>query len=178
MWKPAMTRVEADAWAAGSSYVKPIFHATSRDAAASIRRDGFDLSHRRFGRVWGNGIYATPEPRVASIYAGLHGADAATLELRVNLSRVLSVRLVQAGGVDALRQVLTAIPGGYARFVDLTIELSRMEPGSYARPEALTRTIVQAGYDALEIVEVGFTTVAGGTQLVVYDPQRVVVVDD
>jgi hypothetical protein len=172
-----MTRAEADAWAAGSAYVTPVYHATSQDAAARIRQEGFDLSLRRFGRVWGNGIYATPDPNVASVYASLYGTDAVRLELRVNVSLVLSVRLVQTSAPDALRQVLTAIPDGFARYMDRSIDLSRRSPGTYVRPEALTRTIVEAGYDALEIVDVGITPAVGGSQLVVYDPRKVVVVD-
>ena len=172
-----MTRAEADAWATGSASPSTVYHATSRDAAASIRRSGFDLSRRRFGRVWGNGIYTTPDPTVASLYAGLYGADGVELALRVRVRRVLRIHLAKQGGLDGAGQVLAAIPDGYARFVQWTIELSRPEPAAFVRPEALTRTIVQAGYDALEIFELGFSPAAGGTQLVVYDPRRVVVVD-
>lgn len=155
----------------------PVYHATSRDAAATIRQEGFDLAHRRFGRVWGNGVYATSERSVSSAYAGLYGTDGVELELRIGVSRVARVQLTRAGGRDAVGQVLPAIPDGYARFVELSIELSRLNPGFYVRPEALTRTIVEAGYDALEIVEVGFTPAIGGTQIVVYDPRKVVVVE-
>lgn len=75
-----MTRAEAEAWAGASAYVARIYHATSQDAAATIRQEVFDLTVRRFGRVWGNGIYATPEPGIASLYAGLYGSDAVVLE--------------------------------------------------------------------------------------------------
>jgi len=140
-----MTRAEADAWAVGSAYAAPLYHATSRDAARTIRAEGFDLSRRRFGRVWGNGVYTTAELSVSSFYAGLFGTDAVVLELRVSVSRVASVLLAMVGDRDSLRQVLRSIPNGLARFMEHSIELSRISPGSYVRPEALTRTITEAG---------------------------------
>lgn len=53
-----MTRVEADAWAADSTYRQTVYHATTANAEAAIRRRGFDLGRRAGGRVWGDGVYA------------------------------------------------------------------------------------------------------------------------
>lgn len=171
-----MARIDAEAWAADSAYPGPIYHATSRTAAVAIRAVGFDLSRKRFGRMWGNGVYATPDLGASAAYADLFGADAEVVELRANARGVLRVPLASGRGDDALGQILRAIPDGYARFVEATVTLGRALPGTSSRAEALTRTIVAAGYDALEIVETGLTAV-GGAQIVVYDRRKVVVVD-
>jgi hypothetical protein len=74
--------------------------------------------------------------------------------------------------------VIRAIPGGYPRFVDALRELATIMPNYYVRPAAITRVFVESGHDALEVVEAGFTTAIGGSQLVIFDPRKVLVVED
>ena len=107
-----MPRAEADRWTASSSERRALFHATSRQAADAIRREGFDLSRRQLGRTWGNGVYATPDLDVAELYAALYQRDAAILELRANVASVLRVRLRGSDRSALLRQVLLAVPDG------------------------------------------------------------------
>ena len=97
---------------------------------------------------------------VARYYAALYGEDAEIIELRALLGSVLRLHLRGSDRPTLLRQVLLAIPGGYARFVELTVRL-----GSPHSP-------------AFEIVEVGFSPAIGGNQVVVFDPKSVVVIDD
>lgn len=42
----------------------------------------------------------------------------------------------------------------------------------------MTRVLVELGYDGLEILKDRFTLAVGGNQIVVFDPRRVVVIDD
>lgn len=56
-WKPAMSRDEADRWAANSVLQAPLYHGTSSAASArSISENGFDLSIRTNGRAYGDGV--------------------------------------------------------------------------------------------------------------------------
>lgn len=156
---------------AGSAYQAAVYHVTSIAAANAIRREGFDLSRRAGGRVGGDGVYATPDPAILERYRLQLGGQGVALELRVDVRRVLSVRLSPTSRRPPLAQVLAQIPGGLARFVDAGL----LAPD---RAAALTDVVVGLGYDALEIVEDRFSAVVGGHQLVVFDPRRVVVVPD
>lgn len=144
-WRPSMPRPEAERWITGSAERRPLFHATSRQAAEAIRQAGFDLSRRQLGRTWGNGVYASPDIEVARIYAELYQDDAAILALRANLKRVLQVRLQGSDRSALLRQVLLAVPDGYVRFVDLTVRIGRSLPPAFVAPEAMTRVLVESG---------------------------------
>jgi hypothetical protein len=168
-WKPGMSRAEADAWAAGSVYARPVVHVTTFEAAASIQSTGFSLSHRSGGRVWGDGVYAAIDQGTMETYLRLLGDSGCAIELRVNVRRVLSVRISPRIRRPALEQVLAVIPDGLRQFIDARFSAAD-------RAEAFTRVVTGAGYDALEILEDRFTPVVGGSQLVVYDPRRIVVV--
>ena len=176
-WRPSMPRAEAERWAAGSAISEALYHVTHRQAAARIRREGFDLTRRTIGRAWGNGIYATPDRQVLATYAQVYGNAAEVIELRVQVHQPLRVQPVVSDRIDMLRQALLLLPGANARFIDLTIELSRSLPAPLVAPEAFSRVLREAGYDALEVVEIGVSATVGGSQVVVYDPLNVVVVD-
>ncbi len=166
-----MSRAEADDWAADSLYAGPVFHVTTLEAATMIRSRGFDLANRAGGRAWGDGIYATFDRPTLEVYTHQLGERGVTLELRVNVRRVLSVRISQGSRRPALEQVLALVPAGLREFIDASLTVSD-------RSAAFTRVITGAGYDALEIIEDRFTLAVGGSQLVIYDPRRVVVVTD
>lgn len=74
-WKPSMTRGEAEQWRAGNVLVgmdagtDEFYHGTSDQAKKSIEEGGFDLSEVAFGRLWGDGVYLTPEFNEAHHYA-------------------------------------------------------------------------------------------------------------
>jgi hypothetical protein len=170
-WKPVMTSTEADRWAANSIFPAPVFHVTTEGAAAAIRRTGFDLSERRWGRVWGIGIYAATDAATLDIYRTIAGPNCEVLELRVNVMRILPLRIAASRHRPPLEYLLTRLPDGMGRFVEARLRLTDVA-------EAIRQVVVAAGYDALEIVEASFTPAVGGNQLVVYDPRSVVVIDD
>jgi hypothetical protein len=173
-----MPRREADEWSAVSILPGPVFHTTSRARALTIRLAGFDLDQRLLGRTWGNGVYTTPSREVADFYTRFHDPDPVILELRIRVQRLLDVRSPTGSRHDAIRQALAAIPGGYGRFIDSTLELRSIVPPPLVPAEAFTQVVVEAGYDGIEIVEAGISAAVGGTQIVVYDPRKVSVVDD
>jgi hypothetical protein len=164
-------RREAAAWVADSVYRQAVYHVTTHEAALAIRRGGFDLGRRAGGRAWGNGVYGTPDQETIELDHRQLGEVGVVLELRVNIRRLLAVRLSRLSRRPPLEQLLAQVPDGLARFVDAGLTAPD-------RATALTTVVVGAGYDALEIVEERFTPIVGGSQLVVYDPRRVVVVTD
>lgn len=179
MWRPVMSRVEAEAWGAGSAYPAALYHATTVASAEAISREGFVARYVRFGRVWGNGVYATPDPAVAAYYEQFFTGASRTLELRARVGGVLTVFIDPRSWEPQLEQALAQIPGGMTRYQEIGIELLAAQPNVDPRPEAFTRLVHDAGYDALEIVEPRPTPAVGGIQVVVFGPrERLVVVDE
>lgn len=170
-WRPTMPRTEAERWASRSVFRRPVFHATTPTAAEAIQRSGFDLSHRAFGRSLVDGIYATWDVSILSTYLTLHGEDAVALELKVDLGRVLTATVSERTRDHPIIQVVRHVPGGVAKFV---LESLRSGPPQDALLEVLRRE----GYDAVEVVERGFSPRVDGSQLVVFDHQRIVVIAD
>jgi hypothetical protein len=176
-----MTRAEADAWAADSNYSQPVYHATTAEAAMMIRQEGFDLRFWRFGRVFGHGIYAAPERDLAAEYAELLRAQhipAEVLELRVDVHRGLVVRLPAGFSGHPRIPVLQQVAGGYGRYIEIVTRLSPSGLNVQVQAQAMTQVLVEAGYDALEIVDEGRAPRVGGSQVVVWNPRAVVIVDD
>jgi hypothetical protein len=128
------------------------------------------LEHRRFGRVWGDGVYATWDQVVLAAYLRLHGAQADALELVVNVSRVLTANVDSSRPDSPLFQILRRVPDGMAAFVLASVR-------GRGPHEAFLEVLINEGYDALEVNERGFSPRVGGSPLVIFDPRRVVVVD-
>jgi hypothetical protein len=166
-----MTRAEAERWAAGSVFRAPVFHVTTVEAAASIRLHGFDLSRRAGGRAWGNGVYAAVDRATRDRYMEHLGRFGVTLPVRVDVRRVLTIRIGPTSGLPPVMQLLSVVPAGLRRFIDAGL----VAPD---RATALTRVLLDEGYDAVEIREDRFSASVGGNQVVVFDPRRVVVVND
>jgi hypothetical protein len=141
------------------------------EAAVAIRREGFNLGFHAAGRIWGNGVYAAIDRATEHQYLQLLGREGTSLELRVSVRKVLRVRLSDQDSTHPLHQLLANLPAGLRRFLDAMILLRD-------RPAALTRILTEEGYDAVEIVADRFSPGIGGNQLVVFDPRKVVVVND
>lgn len=92
-----MTKAEAEVWARDSVYTDVVHHITSSRNVASLEQTGFDLTHHKFGRVWGNGVYVATEAETVTFYETLQGYDVVTLEMRVNLRRLFTYDASQAG---------------------------------------------------------------------------------
>jgi hypothetical protein len=178
-WKPTMTRAEAERWTAASAFPAPLYHVTSAQAAEAIMQTGFSLQRIRFGRFYGNGIYTTPNPDVAAYYAGFHLAPPSTLELRADVNRVLRVQVDPSDPTPAFEQIIEQIPGGMDRYASMELDPDEIPPDGNVRPVVVTRMVIEAGYDALEIVEPKPTPAVGGHQLIVFGShEKVVVVTD
>ena len=69
-YKPTMTLKEATRWSSGSKVDGILYHGSSVEALESIGKNGFDLSKKVTGRMYGNGAYFTKSTEVASGYGG------------------------------------------------------------------------------------------------------------
>lgn len=90
IWSPSMTEREAREWTASSAYKDPVYHATSKQGAEAIPREGFRLSLRKVGRAYGNGVYVGLKASDVETYRKLYSGGE-TLELRTNVRKVLDV---------------------------------------------------------------------------------------
>tara|TARA_Y100000593_G_C4307682_1_gene336614 strand:+ start:689 stop:2080 length:1392 start_codon:yes stop_codon:yes gene_type:complete len=67
-WKPTMTTQEATKWNKKSQLQGILHHGASAEALEGIGKNGFDLSKRTTGRLYGDGAYFTKNTVVASGY--------------------------------------------------------------------------------------------------------------
>jgi SPP1 gp7 family putative phage head morphogenesis protein len=169
-WQPAMSRGDAAAWSADSQYTGDMYHVTDYRNEASIKAAGFDLTKEKFGRVWGDGVYVTPSMSVADQYVEWveQRGRAERLAIKIDVRNVLEVEAskvlskediaIQAGVREAYREYW-----GY----------QNMKASA-----ALTRALQEKGYDAVHIFAPQWSTRTGGDQLVIFDPENVVVIDE
>ncbi len=166
-----MTIEEAEEWAAAFGLLPPVYHVTTTGAAVGIQRSGFDLGKRAGGRAWGDGVYAAIDAATRDHYLQQLGRHGVASSLRVNVRRFLAIRISSRSRLSPQFQALGLIPGGIGRYIEIGMILR--DPAA-----SMTRVFVEAGYDAVEIRETQMTLLVGGNQLVVFDPRRVVVIDD
>lgn len=199
-WKPSMSADEAKDWAKGSAIEEPLMHVTSKEGAEGISKEGFDLSRKQFGKVWGEGVYATGDEDTAKIYSDQMASGGTVLHLHVKVQKPLRIKL---SGKDSFYDEAAAhLPGGVSGFnqeveransehQDIKNEAGRLYPtdagkqmqhvidkggDKYAEAVALQRMAEKAGHDAFIIEEAaGATKGAGGNQVVVFNPKNVVV---
>lgn len=172
-WRPSMTRAEADQWAAGSVDARTYKHATTTAGADGISAEGFDLSRKATGRMFGDGVYMADKPDIVKKYAGLYGNDASVLELRIKVGnqlemdgRIIGQRGGGWGGVDMIK--VSDHPNGadvvriYSELRDTRIklldELGKLPTPNYeaataeqiARRDELLEILNRAPYDDID----------------------------
>jgi hypothetical protein len=100
------------------------------------------------------------------------------LELRARLRNVLAINAMPDELRERFRErILLLLPDGFQQWVT---ELMALRPlyGRDASSIAFGRVLSGAGYDGLAIFEERASPAIGGTQLVIFDPRNVVVIDD
>lgn len=95
VWKPTMTRAEADLWAGQGDLTRPLFHVTSPEGANGITANGFDLSRTKWGRVWGNGAYMSDSAASEAMYSSAF-TNPTKIELRVFSRKTLKAQITAA----------------------------------------------------------------------------------
>ena len=169
-WQPSMSRADAELWAANSAYKGDTYHVTPGVAnERSIKGNGFDLSKRKFGRMWGDGVYVGTDETTAEQYRGWTGQSARTLTIKVD---VRNPAIFNANGrTFSQHHIVSEVLGidekaakslGYDKATRSLVDLSTI--------------LKNHGYDALDIR--GAHSAAGGNQMVIFDPKKVVVIND
>jgi hypothetical protein len=170
-WKPSMSRDEAERWAADSKINQDTYHLTPGIAnARSIMANGFDLSRQKFGRMWGDGVYVGVDEETAEIYKRWIGPGARKLTIRMNVNNPFVYEPTFSGfnNADIIASALD-IPQR---------EAQRIWANRGAK--ALNDILAEAGYDALHVKALPHIagSAAGGNQIIVFDPRKVVVINE
>lgn len=121
-WRPSMSREEAELWARESAIQHDVYHVTDAENVTSLKRNGFDLNRSRFGRVWGNGVYVTPDENTAAMYENWAGGPARTLAIRLDVRKPLMVDVSRVREADdmhkyILKRVESRNPGIWKTYV-------------------------------------------------------------
>jgi len=187
-----MPAAKAEAWARGTARPGVWMHATHARGLRTLYRDGFDLgAPEAFGRAWGDAVYLCRDRRTVAHYgAMIADVDArgwAAVEVVVRLDRVVALPVARfcdgasVLGVDHFARIAwhCGCFDSYARLLEMTRRRSRLcesEAAFYAIGWALQ----DAGVDAIEVDESAGPMPGwhADVQLVVFDPRRIVLIED
>jgi hypothetical protein len=173
-WTPSMARATAERWAANSAFKDDVYHITPGVAnERSIKANGFNLDAQKFGRMWGDGVYVGADQNTADVYRQWTGRSARTLAIKLNIEKPFVYREVYSNFKQA----------------DIVMEALGLSDSSANRVRAvalirdnangLSGVLSDLGYDALHIVpKDSNVSRVGGNQLVIFDPKKVVVIND
>jgi hypothetical protein len=141
---------------------------TERENLRSIADNGFDLSRRSWGRVWGNGVYVGVDDETRRMYHRWIGPSSGHLTLKLNVSKlaVFEPTGQRFDQLDVLQQVLGV---GMSEASDLL-----------RRAGSIEGALALEGYDALWVkaYQRAVGEGPGGNQIVIFDPKKVVVIDE
>lgn len=170
-WHPSMTRAEAEIWAMNSKYRSDTYHVTYPEAVDSISREGFDLSKKKWGKMFGDGVYVGTDKATAKMYTHWFSNQqekSTILTIKANVSNVLTVDM---GMHDTKRTIL--ILAGYK---DPRGDMAAR--GFDTVGSALVPMLQEKGYDALFIrMKKGADPEElGGNQLIIFNPRNVTVI--
>jgi hypothetical protein len=88
VWKPLMTRTEAEAHTKGSYYAGQVFyHGTDDASAEDLLKSGVNLARLSAESTYGQGLYKSSSLNAAREYAILKGGNPAILEMMLNVER-------------------------------------------------------------------------------------------
>jgi len=177
-WSPSMSRQDAEQWIKDSAYKNDTYHITPGVAnERSIRRNGFDLTKSKFGRMWGDGVYVGVDQETADVYRQWTGRSARKLTIKLNVQNPFVYEEVYNNFKQA--DVLLS-----AQKLNSNVQANRIAANDLIREKGLSGALADLGYDALHIIPkssgipgAGITRV-GGNQIVVFDPRKVVVIDE
>lgn len=182
-WKPSMTKAEADTWSKGTAKgtERVWLHGTGTKAAATaISKDGFDLSRKANGRMYGNGVYMTNKGQTTAAYA--YGDTPTVLELRVRSFKPIdSQKLFDSPEYDRAyteantwysAQMDKVNRGGWqGKFLDQEIAKIRADPRADANAYAVDQALKAFGGDAITV-----KISDDEDWIIIPDPQNVTVV--
>jgi hypothetical protein len=163
-----MSREQAERWTKGSQYQGDVYHITKGVAnERSIAANGFDLSKKKFGRMWGDGVYVGTDAETAEMYKDWTGPGARKLAIRTDVRNMLTF-VIDRGDLNEVDIIVQGLGIDKRTASNLWSKTRREGDG-------LTKILSGAGYDALQIVD-KLEQAAGGNQIVIFDPKKVVVI--
>ena len=168
-----MSRADAERWAASSKVTQDTYHITTSVAnARSIMENGFDLGRREFGRMWGDGVYVGADNETAKLYTRFVGRGARKLTIKMDVRNPFAFKAkgdsTTGSGFTKVDIVMDALKLPYPKAMK---ELQKVGGD-------LSRVLSVAGYDALHIIPTAINEGVGGNQIVVFDPKKVVVINE
>jgi hypothetical protein len=135
---PVLSRSDAEKWAKDSVYKDDVFHVTSKDAAASIKTNGFrEASGQSFGASWGNGTYLSLDSETNAYYRSMI-INPETLTLKVNIKNPVKF---DARNVGDIEEGARAIAGQIGKLEEYDKKRSALD--------ALNKQIEQKATDVL-----------------------------
>lgn len=147
-WSGSMSRKEAEQWAKDSVIKEPMYHVTRPNAIESMMQEGFKLEGTRWARVWGEGVYMTDSEDVLDFYRNIKSTSE-TLELRVNLKKVLVVNADDKRGYEFWRDALRSIDFETRADYDMTEErVVKLAKELYDQKRAIVRSALDNGANA------------------------------
>ncbi len=158
------TRKEANGQSKGSAITIDLYHGTSKDAAESIKQEGFRLSHlgenTTLAGVYGAGIYFTTKPEYARFYGK------SVLTVRVNVKN--------PAYADDMVRVILGVKKKTGK--DYAMGAVKDYSKSYGA-EQLTEYLKDAGFDCLISVPKQFG-IKNAPEIVIFDPKDILIVDE
>ena len=176
-WKPAMTLKEAERWNKNSIIRETYSHVTEYSYVRLIMKDGFNISGRKFGKTWGNGVYLSNNREVLNYYKkGFYGKGK-EIQLKINVKKLLrwDMNVDTTQGYTMKNAILRKAGVNIEDYNKLTDSLKQRLGVSGADAEAFTRLLKAKGYDGLEIIQKAgeFNINIGGSQIVIFDPKNI-----
>lgn len=181
-WAPSMSPEAAAAWAKDSLVKGPLYFVGARGSVEQIEREGFSLRAGSWKRTWGEGVYLGTSTASRDFYLK------AKKELGKNAVAVQVVANVKAPLVLVMdrRERMPRSFGELVRILPKELQrefAARQQADPTFGEAAFTQTLQAAGYDSILITSSKTRTfkdfnwnVAGGPQLVVFNPQQVTVI--
>jgi len=158
------TRKEANEWVKGSAITVDLYHGTKKEAAESIKREGFQLSHlgenTNLAGVYGAGIYLTSKPE----YARFYGKSVLTVKVKV----------INPAYADDMVRVILGVKKKTGK--DYAMGAVKDYSKSYGA-EQLTEYLKEAGFDCIISVPKQFG-IKNAPEIVIFDPKKIMIIDE
>lgn len=184
-WKPSMTPAEADEWAKNSLVKDTLYFVGDRRNLPRIKDEGFDLAAVGSLRRWGDAVYLGMDTDSRDFYLKVKreaGKDPGVLRVRANVQRPL---VIDIGKKREFPKDIGSLIRLFPPRIRSELEGQAAALGSYEA--GFTKVLQGMGYDSLLYVSSkprklktgGLNwNIAGGNQLVVFDPEQVTVVGE
>jgi len=161
-WKPTMTAAESSQWFKNSKLKDTYIHGTTEESVESIKKNGFDLSKKRYGRAYGDGVYMSSEEEVRK--KGL-SYGSSRLRIRINVKNPL---IDMDGSIMNTNSSLANEMDAYAKKHKIDIYAKENDTVAYKK-NVVSVYLKKKGYDSVVTEEEGAQVV------VVFNPKNVTV---